>query len=110
MKTKVTRARHRQTPGTVGRVAEPVHTEERETRVAPRGGRRRRRGGRRGALWATITLILIAAVGVGGYAVFTYTRPYLHGTDCSVQGQAKDVSLELDLEQAQNASTVAAVA
>ncbi len=87
-----------------------MHTEERETRAAPRGGRRRRRRGRRGALWATITLVLIAAVGIGGYAVFMYTRPYLHGTDCSVQGQAKDVSLELDLEQAQNASTIAAVA
>jgi hypothetical protein len=91
-------------------VAERVNTEERESPAVSRGGRRRRRRGRRGAIWATVTLVLLGALGAGGYALFIYSRPYLHGTDCSVQGAAKDVSVELDLEQAQNASTIAAVA
>ena len=79
-----------------------------ESRV--RGGRRRRPRRRRGLIWAAVALTLLGGLGVGGYLLFDYSRPYLHGTDCSVAGSTKDTSLELDLEQAQNASTIAAVA
>jgi hypothetical protein len=75
-----------------------------------RGGRRRRPRGRRRLIWATIVVTLLAVAGIGGYMLFDYSRPYLHGTDCSVAGSTPDTSLELDLEQAQNASTIAAVA
>jgi hypothetical protein len=55
-----------------------------------------------------ITLAVALAVGVGGYALFSRIRPYLHGSNCEVQtALGKE---PLDLEQASNSATIAAVA
>jgi hypothetical protein len=71
--------------------------------VARRSKRRRRR------VWIPILLLsLVGALAGGGYALVLYVRPYLHGTDCQVS--AKEGSFQLDLEQASNAATIAAVA
>ena len=51
-----------------------------------------------------IVFVVVLGLGVGGYALFSYVRPYLHGTNCRVN------SVPLDLEQAANAATIAAVA
>jgi hypothetical protein len=52
-----------------------------------------------------ITTLLIAG---GGYALYRHFRPYLHGTNC--EARAGDAVMPLDLDQAANASTIAAVA
>lgn len=57
-----------------------------------------------------VALAVVLVLGIGGYALFSYTRPYLHGTSCAVSGTGKDSGVELDLEQAANAATIAAVA
>jgi hypothetical protein len=55
-----------------------------------------------------ITLAVALLLGVGGYAVFSHFRPYLHGSNCEVRtAQGKE---SLDLEQAANSATIAAVA
>ncbi|WP_119727410.1 hypothetical protein [Thermomonospora amylolytica] len=57
---------------------------------------------------AAVVLALVAAMGAGGYAVWTYARPYLHGSNCEVR--TAEGSVPLDLEQAANAATIAGVA
>jgi hypothetical protein len=52
----------------------------------------------------TVVLMLV----VGGYAAYSYARPYLHGSNCEVQ--VAQGSMPLDLEQAANSATIAAVA
>jgi hypothetical protein len=47
-------------------------------------------------------------LGVGGYALYRFARPYLHGSNCEVASAEETVPL--DLEQAANAATIAAVA
>jgi hypothetical protein len=46
----------------------------------------------------------VLALGIGGYALFSYVRPYLHGTGCRAN------AVRLDLEQAANAATIGVVA
>jgi hypothetical protein len=60
--------------------------------------------------WGGVVLALAVILGVGAYVLFSYTRPYLHGTGCAVDGAVKDTGVGLDLEQAANAATIAAVA
>jgi hypothetical protein len=53
---------------------------------------------------AVIAFTVVLALGVGGYVGLSYLRPYLHGTGCRAGAE------RLDLEQAANAATIAAVA
>ena len=53
---------------------------------------------------AAIAFAVVLVLGVGGYAVFSYVRPYLHATGCRANG------VSLALEQAANAATIAMVA
>jgi hypothetical protein len=55
-----------------------------------------------------ISLAVAVGLSVGGYALFNRVRPYLHGSNCEVQtALGKE---PLDLEQAANSATIAAVA
>ena len=54
---------------------------------------------------AVVTVLVIVG---GGIALYTHFRPYLHGTSCEARA-GHDV-IPLDLDQAANASTIAAVA
>jgi len=53
---------------------------------------------------AVITLSVVLVLGIGVYAVYRHTRPYLHGSGCRADTEA------LDLEQAAGAATIAIVA
>jgi hypothetical protein len=53
---------------------------------------------------AAVAVTVVLALGIGAYVVYSRVRPYLHGTDCEADG------LRLDLQQAANAATIAAVA
>lgn len=53
-------------------------------------------------------MAVVVAIGVGGYVAFSRARPYLHGSGCEVRTTLG--KMPLDLEQAANASTIAAVA
>jgi hypothetical protein len=57
-----------------------------------------------------MAVALLLIVGVGGYALYRYSQRYLHGTACTVSAGPKENGVELDLEQAANAATIAAVA
>ncbi|WP_233526069.1 hypothetical protein [Actinomadura spongiicola] len=65
-------------------------------------------GGHRGRRWIAVVVIVVALIGVGVYTLFQKARPYLHGTGCEVTTRAG--KMPLDLEQAANAATIAAVA
>jgi hypothetical protein len=52
-----------------------------------------------------VTMLVIAG---GGVALYLHFRPYLHGTSCEARS-ATEV-MPLDLDQAANAATIAAVA
>jgi hypothetical protein len=65
-------------------------------------------GGRPGRRWAAGVSVVVLLLGVGAYALFQRARPYLHGTGCEVSTSAG--KMPLDLEQAANAATIAAVA
>jgi hypothetical protein len=60
--------------------------------------------------WGGVVLTLALILGIGAYVLFSYTQPYLHGTGCAVDGSIKGTGVDLDLEQAANAATIAAVA
>ncbi|HEX2313731.1 MAG TPA: hypothetical protein VHJ17_08365 [Thermomonospora sp.] len=67
----------------------------------------------RGSEWrrwrpGAILLSVAVVLGIGGYAVWSYARPYLHGSNCEVSTARRAVPL--DLEQAANAATIAGVA
>ncbi|WP_245679681.1 hypothetical protein [Actinomadura hibisca] len=66
-----------------------------------------KRGARRWR-WTAVTLVTVLVLGTGGYLLFRQVRPYLHGSGCEVRTPAG--KMPLDLEQAANASTIAAVA
>lgn len=53
---------------------------------------------------AVITLSVVLVLGIGVYAAYRYSRPYLHGSNCRADTEA------LDLEQAAGAATIAIVA
>jgi hypothetical protein len=53
---------------------------------------------------AAIAFTVVLALGIGGYVTLSYLRPYMHGTGCRAGAE------DLDLEQAANAATIAAVA
>jgi hypothetical protein len=53
-------------------------------------------------------LAVTLVVGVGCYALYSFARPYLHGSNCEVASEQGTVPL--DLEQAANSATIAAVA
>ncbi|RAY14476.1 hypothetical protein DPM19_16115 [Actinomadura craniellae] len=53
-------------------------------------------------------MVVVLVLGLGGYALYSYARPYLHGSNCEVRGV--DGVMPLDLEQAANSGTIAAVA
>ncbi|SEG42351.1 hypothetical protein SAMN04489712_105133 [Thermomonospora echinospora] len=55
-----------------------------------------------------VLLVIVVALGAGGYVVWSYVRPYLHGSNCEVA--AVERTVPLDLEQAANAATIAGVA
>lgn len=57
------------------------------------------------AVVATVTVLIVAG---GAVALYVHFRPYLHGTNCEAQS-GSDV-MPLDLDQAANAATIAAVA
>ncbi|MCW2915598.1 MAG: hypothetical protein JWN52_3666 [Actinomycetia bacterium] len=57
--------------------------------------------------WSGAALVVVLALGIGAYALLSYARPYLHGDNCEVRTPAG--SVQLDLEQAENAATIAAV-
>ncbi|GAA4241006.1 heavy metal transporter [Actinomadura meridiana] len=68
-----------------------------------------RDGGRHpGRWWAAGVSVVVLLLGVGAYALFQRARPYLHGTGCEVSTSTG--KMPLDLEQAANAATIAAVA
>ncbi|MFB4312731.1 hypothetical protein [Actinomadura sp. 21ATH] len=58
--------------------------------------------------WTGVAVVIVIALGAGGYAAFHRARPYLHGSNCEVR--TTNGKMPLDLEQAANASTIAAVA
>ncbi|MBX6769667.1 MAG: hypothetical protein IRY90_21370, partial [Actinomadura rubrobrunea] len=58
--------------------------------------------------WATVTLVVVVGLAAGGYALYSRVRPYLHGSNCEVRTTLG--KKPLDLEQAANAATIAAVA
>lgn len=60
--------------------------------------------------WRLGASLLAAALllGAGGYAAWSYARPYLHGSNCEVDTTQEAVPL--DLEQAANAATISGVA
>lgn len=58
--------------------------------------------------WTGVLVVVVIALGAGGYAAFTRARPYLHGSNCEVRTTVG--KMPLDLEQAANAATIAAVA
>lgn len=62
--------------------------------------------GRRLRLAAIALAVVLAAAG-GAFALYAHFRPYLHGTNCEARGTSGVVPL--DLEQASNAATIAAV-
>ncbi|MFC5749430.1 hypothetical protein [Actinomadura rugatobispora] len=69
---------------------------------APKGlGNRRWR-------WTGVALVIVVALAAGGYALFHSARPYLHGSNCEAQTTLG--KMPLDLEQAANSATIAAVA
>jgi hypothetical protein len=53
-------------------------------------------------------MVMMLVIAGGGYALYRHFRPYLHGTNCEA-GSGAEV-MPLDLDQAANASTIAAVA
>ncbi|REE95966.1 hypothetical protein [Thermomonospora umbrina] len=55
-----------------------------------------------------VLLGVALVLGVGGYAVWSQARPYLHGSNCEISTSRRAVPL--DLEQAANAATIAGVA
>jgi hypothetical protein len=55
-----------------------------------------------------VAVVIVIALGAGGYAAFHRARPYLHGSNC--EARTTSGKMPLDLEQAANASTIAAVA
>ncbi len=57
------------------------------------------------AIVALVTLLVIAG---GGVTLYLHFRPYLHGTSC--EARSADDVMPLDLDQAANAATIAAVA
>ncbi|WP_309237170.1 hypothetical protein [Actinomadura sp. BRA 177] len=65
-------------------------------------------GRRRGLWWAVGLAVVVMLVVVGGFALFDRAQPYLHGSGCEVR--TAQGTMPLDLEQAANASTIAAVA
>jgi len=58
--------------------------------------------------WAAVTLVVVVGLAAGGYALYLRARPYLHGSNCEVRTTLG--KMPLDLEQAANAATIAAVA
>lgn len=56
----------------------------------------------------SVTLTVTLVIGVGGYVLFQRIRPYLHGSNCEVK--TAQGTEPLDLEQAANSATIAAVA
>lgn len=58
--------------------------------------------------WAAAGSVAVLLLGVGGYVAFDRARPYLHGSGCEIRSSLG--KMPLDLEQAANASTIAAVA
>ncbi|MFC9972598.1 hypothetical protein ACFVH6_17095 [Spirillospora sp. NPDC127200] len=66
-----------------------------------------KRGARRWR-WTAVTLVTVLVLGTGGYLLFRQVRPYLHGSGCEVRTASG--KMPLDLDQAANASTIAAVA
>ncbi|MCW2887842.1 MAG: hypothetical protein JWL58_4704 [Streptosporangiaceae bacterium] len=57
--------------------------------------------------WTGAALVVVLALGIGVYALLSHLRPYLHGDNCEVR--TPDGFVRLDLEQAANAATIAAV-
>jgi hypothetical protein len=57
--------------------------------------------------WGGAALVVVLALGIGAYALLSHVRPYLHGDNCEVRTPGGAV--RLDLEQAANAATIAAV-
>jgi hypothetical protein len=57
--------------------------------------------------WGGASLVVVLALGIGAYALLSYVRPYLHGDSCEVR--TPEGAVKLDLEQAANAATIAAV-
>ncbi|GAA3943534.1 heavy metal transporter [Actinomadura viridis] len=55
-----------------------------------------------------MALVVVVGLSVGGYALFHRARPYLHGSNCELR--TTQGKMPLSLEQAANASTIAAVA
>ncbi|WP_242885355.1 hypothetical protein [Actinomadura litoris] len=77
-------------------------------RLKARSAEGRGRGGGPPWRWTVVSAIAVVAVVVGGYAAFQRARPYLHGSGCEVRAAAG--KMPLDLDQAANAATIAAVA
>lgn len=57
--------------------------------------------------WIGAALVTVLALCIGAYALLSYLRPYLHGDNCEVR--TPQGAVRLDLEQAANAATIAAV-
>lgn len=55
-----------------------------------------------------IAVAVVLLLSTGAYVGFLYARPYLHGSNCQVK--TAQGTMPLDLEQAANAATIAAVA
>lgn len=55
-----------------------------------------------------VALVTVLVIAGGGVALYLHFRPYLHGTSC--EARATGGVMPLDLDQAANASTIAAVA
>jgi hypothetical protein len=57
--------------------------------------------------WTGAALVVVLALGIGVYVLLSHVRPYLHGDSCEVR--TSEGAVPLDLEQAANAATIAAV-
>ncbi|MFB4310593.1 hypothetical protein [Actinomadura sp. GTD37] len=65
-------------------------------------------GRRRGLRWAVGLAVVVMLLAVGGFVLFDRARPYLHGSGC--EARTSRGTMPLDLEQAANSATIAAVA
>ncbi|WP_395108857.1 hypothetical protein [Actinomadura sp. SCN-SB] len=67
-----------------------------------------RLSGRHPWRWTAVALVIVVAIGVGVYALLHRVRPFVYGSGCTVRTTLG--SKPLDLEQAANSATIAAVA
>jgi hypothetical protein len=77
-------------------------------KVSGRAGKGPGGGGHHTWRWIALALVIVVAIGAGVYAMLHRVRPFVYGSGCEAQTTLG--TKPLDLEQAANSSTIAAVA